>query len=193
MGRARAPAEPKQACMRSTSAARCYGFTEAECPLTPQAPRRRPGSTGRTLDGAGPGGPRQGPCGASHCASECTPHTPVDSRPLPSHIPVVGIDRSELDTVIDCVAEQWLEPLPRHIPVVGMGRSESAISRSARAEWACACACGQPGLMVAYFPSRCCGDNHTVFGLHLCAQVHRCISLHESQGHSGYVHLPTQG
>ena len=67
----------------------------------------------------------------------------------------------------------------------------AAHARSARAEWACAC--GQPGLMVAYFPSRCCGDNHTVFGLLLCAQVHRCISLHQSQGHSVFVHLPTQG
>ena len=35
--------------------------------------------------------------------------------------------------------------------------------------------------------------NRHVFGLHICAQVHRCISLNESQGDSGYVHLPTQG
>ena len=69
----------------------------------------------------------------------------------------------------------------------------AAYARSARVEWECAC--GQPGLMVACFPSRYCGDNHTVLGLHLCAQVHRCISLHEFQRHSVYVHqvLSTQG
>ena len=39
--------------MRSTSAAAalCYGLTEAESPLTPQAARRRPGSNGRPWPG----------------------------------------------------------------------------------------------------------------------------------------------
>ena len=145
-----------EASMPSTSAALCYGFTEAECPLKPQAPRRRPGYTGRHRPRWPSAGPARGIalCIGVHAAYARS--TPVDSRPLPSHIPVVGIDRSELDIFIDCVAEQWPKPLPSHIPVVWIDRSESAISRSARAEWACAYACagGQPGLIVAYFPSR---------------------------------------
>ena len=124
-----------EASMRSTSAALCCGFTEAERAPTQQAARRRPGSTRRRQ----PGWPSEGP-----------------ARGIALRIGV-----------------------------------HAAYARSARAEWACAC--GQPGLMVAYFPSRCCGDNHTVFGLLLCAQVRRCISLHQSQGHSVFVHLPTQG
>ena len=124
-----------EASMRSTSAALCYGLSEAERPLTQQAARRRPGSTGRRR-------PRWPSAGPTRGIALC-----------------IGV--------------------------------HAAYVRSARAKFACAC--GQPGLMVAYFPSRCCGDNHTVFGLHLCAQVHRCISLHEFQGHSVYVHLPTQG
>ena len=122
-----------EASMRSTSAALCYGLTEAECPLTQQAARRRPGSTGR--------------------------------RRWPSAGPARGIAL--------CIGVH------------------AVYARSACAGWAYAC--GQPGLMVAYFPSRCCGDNHTVFGLLLCAQVRRCISLHQSQGHSVFVHLPTPG
>ena len=85
-------------------------------------------------------------------------------------------------------ATGWLSEGPARGIALRIG-VHAAYARSARAEWACAC--GQPGLMVAYFPSSCCGDNHTVFGLQLCAQVHRCISLyislHECQGHSVYV------
>ena len=56
---------------------------------------------------------------------------------------------------------------------------------------ALACACGQSSLMVAYFPSRCCGDNHTVFGSYLCAYVRQLMqtSVYDSM----YVHLETQG
>ena len=38
-----------------------------------------------------------------------------------------------------------------------------------------ACARGQSSLMVAYFPSRCCGDNHTVLGSYLCAYVRQLM------------------
>ena len=45
--------------------------------------------------------------------------------------------------------------------------------------------------LVAYFPSRCCGDNHTVFGSYLCAYVRQLMqtSVYDSM----YVHLETQG
>ena len=46
--------------LRSTSAALCYGFTEAECPLTPQAARRRPGFTGRRRPRWPSAGPARG-------------------------------------------------------------------------------------------------------------------------------------
>ena len=54
-----------------------------------------------------------------------------------------------------------------------------------------ACACGQSSLMVAYFPSRYCGDNHTVFGSYLCAYVRQLVQtlVYDSM----YVHLETQG
>ena len=119
--------------MRSTSAALCCGFTEAERAPTQQAAWRRPGSTRLRQPGWPSAGPARG--------------------------------------IVLCIGVH------------------AAYDRSARAEWACAC--GQPGLMVAYFPSRCCGDNHTVFGSYLCAYVRQLMQT--SVYGSMYVHLETQG
>ena len=70
----------------------------------------------------------------------------------------------------------------------------SLIGRAMGVHVACgvrlACAYGQSSLMVAYFPSRCCGDNHTVLGSYLCAYVRQLMqtSVYDSM----YVHLETQ-